>query len=258
MQLELLKIELRPRTSWQAIDLGFPLLWSHAREVFGPWLVVWSLACLPGLVVAMVWPELGLLAPCFPWFFRPLLERLPLHVLSRAVFGQSLPMGRAVREWLGLCRSRWFLPLTLGRLIPTRGLYQPIHQLEGLEGREIAERRGQLGSEGAGRTAGLWLVICCHFEMLLLLLPSFLAGLFFTETEIVNPFAFLTAGGADFTRLDALVWGAGYWLAGSLVGPVFVATSFTLYLNRRASLEAWDLELSLRRMVRRHAGEAIP
>lgn len=257
MQLELLRIELRPRTSWQAIDLGFPLLRSHAKEVFGPWILVWSLANVPGLVMGMIWPDLGLLAPCFPWFFRPLLERLPLHVLSRAVFGQRLPAGRALREWFGLCRSRWFLPLTLGRLIPTRGLYQPMHQLEGLEGRETAERRRQLGSEGAGRTAGLWLVICCHFETLLLLLPGMLAGLFLSGTEIANPFAFMTAG-SDFTRLDTAVWAGGYWLAGCLVGPVFVATSFTLYLNRRASLEAWDLELSLRRMVRRHAREAVP
>ncbi|HEY8024049.1 MAG TPA: hypothetical protein VIF60_05750, partial [Burkholderiaceae bacterium] len=47
--------------------------------------------------------------------------------------------------------------------------------------------------------------------------------------------------------------------SGAVVGPVFTACGFTLYLNRRATLEAWDLEIALRQIQppQRKFGHAI-
>jgi hypothetical protein len=39
-----------------------------------------------------------------------------------------------------------------------------------------------------------------------------------------------------------------YLLAVSIVEPLYVASGFALYLNRRTQLEAWDVELQLRRL----------
>src|SRR5690606_22912206 len=39
-------------------------------------------------------------------------------------------------------------------------------------------------------------------------------------------------------------------------GPIYVACGFTLYLNRRTALEAWDIELVLRRLRQRLIGSA--
>ena len=43
-------------------------------------------------------------------------------------------------------------------------------------------------------------------------------------------------------------------IAVSIVEPVYVAAGFSLYLNRRAILEGWDIELSLRRLDTRLRG----
>src|SRR5690606_163265 len=38
--------------------------------------------------------------------------------------------------------------------------------------------------------------------------------------------------------------------------PIYVACGFTLYLNRRTALEAWDIELVFRRLRQRLTGSA--
>ena len=38
------------------------------------------------------------------------------------------------------------------------------------------------------------------------------------------------------------------WLASSVIEPFYVGAGFGLYLDRRTRLEAWDVEIGLRRM----------
>ena len=42
-----------------------------------------------------------------------------------------------------------------------------------------------------------------------------------------------------------------WYIAMSIVEPFHVAAGFSLYLNRRTELEAWDLELAFRRLRER-------
>ncbi|UUZ49460.1 hypothetical protein LP420_03950 [Massilia sp. B-10] len=49
-----------------------------------------------------------------------------------------------------------------------------------------------------------------------------------------------------------------YATASAIIAPIYTACGFTLYLNRRASLEAWDLELQLRQITRPAASRAHP
>lgn len=251
MELERLELELRPRGAWQAVDLGFPLLRRHARSVYPAWLILWSLAMLPAVALVLVFPQWQGLGSFLPWFLRPLLERLPLHMLSRGVFGEDLTVRAALAAWPRLCRDRWFSSLTWGRLVPARALVRCVHQLEAPDPSVSSLRSRQVRGQGTGTVAGLWLLCCAHFEMLLILLPTLVLGLFLPSESVANPFALLIEG-EDLTRGLQLVFLSGYWLAGALVAPAFVSGSFTLYLERRSSLEAWDLEIALRRMVRRH------
>jgi len=42
-----------------------------------------------------------------------------------------------------------------------------------------------------------------------------------------------------------------FWLAASVMGPFHVGAGFGLYLNRRTQMEAWDVEISFRRLRER-------
>jgi hypothetical protein len=48
-----------------------------------------------------------------------------------------------------------------------------------------------------------------------------------------------------------------YFCAFGLVGPIYAAAGFTLYLNRRIELEGWDIELKFRRLTGR-LGRGVP
>jgi hypothetical protein len=66
------------------------------------------------------------------------------------------------------------------------------------------------------------------------------------DNQNMNPFALMNQPQhQQLTNYLAIV-AAG--LAGAVVGPIYCACCFTLYLNRRATLEAWDIELVLRQL----------
>ncbi|MCZ7566813.1 MAG: hypothetical protein M5U08_25860 [Burkholderiales bacterium] len=95
-------------------------------------------------------------------------------------------------------------------------------------------------------------VACLHFEAVVVFSLGALVAL-------VSP-------GAGEVEFDAALWwrdGAAAWtLADSvaymsaiaLIEPFYIAGGFSLYLNRRAVLEGWDVEVALRRMATRLAG----
>ena len=44
-----------------------------------------------------------------------------------------------------------------------------------------------------------------------------------------------------------------YLVALFLIEPLYVASDFTLYLNRRTELEGWDIEIAFRQLAARRA-----
>ena len=103
MQPADIAVELRPRTAWEAIDLGVAMLRRWWRAVFVPHAIVFGVvaafAAALGAWLGKPWVALLLI-----WWLKPLYDRVVLHVLSRTVFGEQ-PRTRAVlgawREWLG-------------------------------------------------------------------------------------------------------------------------------------------------------------
>jgi hypothetical protein len=174
---------------------------------------------------------------------KPWLDRTILFVLSRAAFGQSTTprqLWEAQREvWWG----QWLLTWTWRRLSPWRSFTQPAYQLEGLPMGRIRRRVKQLRRRKAGSallitTAFATAETCLVFTVLSLLVwfapadaaPD-LATLFFEPTNVL-----LEAASA-----------VAYVIVIGFLEPFYVAAGFAMYLNRRAELEAWDVEQELRR-----------
>ena len=248
MQLDKLQLDLRPRPHAQALDLGFSLLRFCAGTVYLSWLALWLPVIALSLLLSYLLPDWIWLWLLLPWWLRPLLERAPLYVMSREVFGEQVNWRQAVKAWRHQLGGGWFRLLTWWRLfMPGRGLYQPIWQLEGLRGSDAADRRRVIGRDG-GQAAYWFGVACAHFEMVIQFGAIAFIGIFLTEEDAVNPFAIFFQLGDDGSWWLGMLSVAVYGLAGAIIGPIYTACTFTLYLNRRATLEAWDVEIMLRQL----------
>ncbi len=251
MNLESLTVALRPRTAWEAVELGTALTRRHAGAIWAPWLLlgVPLFVALNGLAwaIGMMW-----LAPLLMWWLKPALDRIPLYVLSRAAFGTVPGTAETLRaqfRW-GL---RWLLPyLTWRRLSPVRALNLPVDLLEGSSGDNARARRRVLVGPAYG-VASLTTLLCINFEVALYLGAISLAFLFVPPEYLAK-----TAHSVWEALLQPPTWmdiGSNglAWLATSLIEPFYVGAGFGLYLNRRTEIEAWDIEIVLRRLAARVA-----
>ncbi len=257
MRPEQLTVNLRARTAWEAIELGLALVRRHAGAIWKPWVLV----TVPVFVAlnALAWAIDAIwLAVLAMWWLKPVFDRIPLYVLSRAVFGATPPL----RETL-LAQARWGwrpMPhyLSWRRLSPARSLYLPVDLLEGGSGPQLRERRRVLGSAVYGNAA-LLMLVCLHFEAALVV--GCVAGVF-----MFVPFDYLpeTARAAwSMISVQPPWWAqvgrnAILWLAVSVVEPFYVGAGLGLYLNRRTQLEAWDVEIAFRKLRARLAATAAP
>ena len=75
MRLTDASVAIRPRTSWEALDLGVLLARRHLGLLMGSW----ALVTLPlfALLSALCWSYPGLAVFLF-WLLKPAYERLPL------------------------------------------------------------------------------------------------------------------------------------------------------------------------------------
>jgi hypothetical protein len=166
------------------------------------------------------------------------------------VFGEAVTWRQALRAWPRQLGGGWIRLLTWWRpFMPGRGLYQAIWQLEGARGAVAAERRKVIGGNKTARSAFWFGTVCAHFELILQIGFIAFIGIFLSHEHAINPFAYLFGGGKPVSSLVLAVMLAGYAFAAGLIGPVYTACCFTLYLNRRATLEAWDIEIMLRQIA---------
>jgi hypothetical protein len=256
MRIEDLNVALRPRTAWEAVELGTALVRRHAAAVWTPWLLV-SLPMLV-LVNALCWAiDAVWLAGLVMWWLKPAFDRIPLYVLSRAVFGHVPRAREAVRAQWSFGR-RWLLPyLTWRRLSPVRATYLPIDLLEGGVGEEARARRRALGSPVYGVAALVQLVIL-HFEWALVIAALFAVMLFAPSDLLQETAARMWNVLESQENWVQCAMNALMWLAISVLEPFYVGAGFGLYLNRRTEIEAWDIEMVLRRLRKRLTHAAAP
>lgn len=256
MRIDDLTVALRPRTAWEAIELGTALVRRHAAAVWKPWLLL-SLSAL-ALLNALCW-LLGevWLAGVLMWWLKPVFDRIPLYVLSRAVFGHVPAVRETVRAQWRFGR-RW-LPAYLGwrRLGPVRAVFLPVDLLEGGTGEEARARRHALGSPVYG-VGSLVTLVFVHFELALVLGAVFAVMLFAPNDLVQETAARLWNVFESQQDWVQFATNALLWTATSVLEPFYVGAGFGLYLNRRTEIEAWDIEMALRRLRRRLGHAAAP
>ena len=234
------------------MDLGLAMLQRWWRPVYAPHMLVagliFAFAFFVAYLVDRPWVAMAAL-----WWLKPLNDRVVLHVLARAVFGE-IPGTRATLAaaptWLGTGLGsylvlRWWPDLA-------RSFHLPVCQLEGQRGAAGRARRALLGRRMHGYA--VWLtIVCLHLEAVLFLSLGVMTSLLAPAASVdTRDFTELLLSGEAWTWGDALAYAA----AVLLLEPFYVAAGFALYLNRRTVLEGWDIEVALRRIAARHTALA--
>lgn len=243
MDLERIEIELRPRGPWEAADLGCLLVRRWPAALYGSWLVTALPVFVLGSLLLRAYPGVfGLLL----WWFKPLYERLPMWVLSQRIFGTRPTLRDARSNWRALIADLPAL-LTYRRLAPARSFDAPVAVLEGLSGDKRRTRVALLHRTASSQ--GFWLtVIGVHIETFFCF-GAIVLALMLVPQDVDFDWMALLKGleGERFAWISNVV----YLGAIGLVGPIYAAAGFTLYLNRRIELEGWDIELKFRRLTAR-------
>ncbi|NMX61052.1 DUF4129 domain-containing protein [Pseudomonas sp. WS 5079] len=253
MRLSDASVVIRPRSSWEAMDLGVLLAREHRVLLMSSW----ALVSLPIfiLISVVLWDYPSVAVLVF-WWLKPAFERLPLYILSKALFGETPTLKQALRQWPRLLKGQLLASLTWRRFSLSRSFAMPVMQLEGLGGLARQQRLGVLLQRNAG--AARWLtLIGMHLETALWIGLMALFYLFLPQqVELDWDWQQLAlASSQDWLWLEHLS-NAFYALILVFWEPIYVACGFSLYLNRRTVLEAWDLELVFRRL-RQRLGSAV-
>ena len=255
MNLENVTVELRPRTEWEAADLGARMVRRDARTIYAAWFAItlplFVLACLA------IWytPYASWVMIVF-WWLEPLTDGVILHIISRRLFGERVGIGATLRETLRLAWRNIIFLLPPYRFHFARSIAVPITQLEGLTGARRRARAAVLNSRimnfGTGVTVAYQhLIMALYFGVMLmvyLFVPTAYqdsVGGTWIETMFV-----------ETDRVTYIVQLTFFYIAQSALHPWFVGAGFGLYINCRTQLEAWDIEVSFRRMVNRRGAAA--
>jgi len=244
MQVDALAVRLRPRTPMEAVDLGVRLCQSAAGSIYPVYLRV----AVPVVILAVASFEIADWLPTLIiWWLKPWLDRTILFALSRAVFNQQTTW----RDLWAARRQVWFgqlwLALTLQRLSIWRALTQPVYQLEG-GGFGPARRRVRKLRRGAAGSAFLTTQAFSLCE--LAITTACLSLLFWFAPAGRTPDLSQIIDNESSATL-AIVSALSYGVAVLFLEPFYVASGFGQYLNRRASIEAWDIEQEFKRAFAR-------
>lgn len=243
MQLEKLAITLRPRNVWEATDLGVRIAVNWYKPLYKAWLAFTVPIIAAILAVAYFRGSVNSNTVFLIWWLIPLFDRMALFVISRVVFGEIPTLKQSIRHlpYL-LTKTHLFRALTYGRLSPVRALHLPSDVLEGLKGGRARRRRKVLSRRDYFSTmvmtmSGVLIQYLFYIGALLL------AGIMDFGVSQLSSTWFLH----HFMNTTPLSIGI-YLVVMLTFEPIYVAMGFSIYLKRRNELEAWDLELSLRKM----------
>lgn len=249
MRLEDVTAEIRPRVPWESIDLGCALARRHMGSIWKAWAVT----------IVPLWILLAVLLRNHPvwfivctWWLKPIYDRVPMLVVSRALFGDVPGTKEVLRALPRLLVRRLWFALVTGRFSPARSLSLPVSELEGLRGAAYRQRVSLLernGGEGAtmATLVGLLLELAVGGSMVLLVFMMVPADVSSRWGQGIAEFFQYS----DVAELDARF----YWLVAvvrllsfTLMEPFYVSAGFALYINSRTLTEGWDIELAFKRM----------
>lgn len=239
------EFRLRPRSWWDILALGILMYRTWLPGILATWGPFMVLSGLGGLLLvggegaSATTVTAGFL---LVWWLKPLGDRCILMVPGHCLFGASFSPKSLPGALRSLLSPRIITDLTVFRFSPSRALLLPVETLErcrGRRGRDRRRRMGKAGGSGAWGIAGL----CILLESTIFL------GLLFT-VAMTGGMVSAGAGGPGPDLEGPVPWFLMYWGAVLLAEPVFVLSSFSLYLDRRSRQEAWDLRTEFRDMAR--------
>lgn len=252
MDLDKATAEIRPRTGWEAADLGVALVRQSYGDIMRQYLG--TVAVFQLLIVLVLWQAPTWAIFLIAWL-RGLTDRVTLHSLSRSLFGQRLSYRELVRDLPSIMKPRFLWALTLGRFSMSRSTTMPVLMLEGLRGREYRLRSSLIVGRSYGK-AGKLTFVSSLLEMTVLFAVIGLVGSMLPEAISMRFDQFWNAffDESDFHTVSDVFW---RWMAvclivvSALVQPFYIGSGFGIYLNARTQLEGWDVNLSFRRIAAR-------
>lgn len=251
MNVDNLDVQLVARTPGEAQDLGLQLLRRHAGATFGA----------AALVMAPIWGSLLVLGigrfwlTLFAvWWTLPIISRVTVHVLSRAVFGGTPTVVQTVAALPTIFDRSLIETLTWRRIQLRRGLWMPTAALERLRGVDLRDRYRAIAWGNLGSQAILTTLTFVAMTVALALATLILGVWFIPEGLLPNvEEAFAVGLFADGSSLEGYSWilVATFLPAMLVMDVACTAAGFGMYLSRRTELEGWHIELAFRRMAAR-------
>lgn len=250
MKVEDLAIELRNRSYWEAIDLGFALSRQWFFRLWGAWLI----AALPVFILTMtliyfINDEItqSLIFILF-WWCKPLYEQPLLHILSRQLFSEPVPLRDVLRNYIIAVKPQLPALLLWRRFSLSRSFNNPVAMLEGLTKKDRRNRLNVLHTQQS--SASQWLTIVCLLLEFVLYLSALVFIFALVPSELNYGFTFWDLLGEESATLF-IITNIAYFFAISIIAPMYVSAGFALYITRRVKLEGWDIELAFKRMKNR-------
>lgn len=248
MNLQSITAKVKPRLGWEALDLGFRMVQHHWRDLYSLWFGI----TLPFFILGVLLFHNHLLwfLVAF-WWIKPLFDTSLLNYISQALFDQRPGFKQSIQQFPSYAFKQWFAALTWRRFSLTRPMDLAVSQLENLSGNSRSRRLGTLHAFNAGACS--WLTLLFLFFHLLFYVNLLLLVVWLT------PDIYLQQLGDDV--IDWL------WSSESISGQIIQATliylllgffspfhmlgGFSIYINQRTILEAWDIELVFRQLAQR-------
>ena len=257
MRLDEVTAEIRPRSDWEAVDLGFALV----RRDFWRCFCVWWLAVLAPTAIAgfLLW-EYPLLVLVLFWWWKPAGSRMVLFELSRRLFGERPPWRSVWRELPRVWHRRFFHRFLWARFSPWLPVTLAIEDLEGLRGNPYRQRTSQIVRRGEGAVmwiyfasdlAAAWLGLAI-LGLVLMFIPEGQDGAWQLAIDSWNP-----EEPMDIPLLILRIATACAMLAISLTDIFMIGAGFGIYINNRTWIEGWDVELAFKRLAQRLTKVAV-
>ena len=257
MQLDEVTAEIRPRSDWEAVDLGFAMI----RRDFWRCFTGWWLAMLGPLLIAGWFfrhhPSLLLL---LFWWWKPAGSRMVLFELSRRLFGEKPAWKSVWREIPRVWWRRFFYRFIWARFSPWLPVTLAVEDLEGLRGKPYRQRCGQIVRRGDGVVMAVYFTAdaaAAWFGVALLILAKMLIPQG-QEGPLDEALASMNAGNLlDIPPLIMWIITICLMISISLTDLFVIGAGFGLYINNRTWIEGWDVELAFRRLTQRLSKVAV-
>jgi len=240
---------LSPTSSWQALDNGILFAKQHFSSVWKPLLIV--LIILSILLVLLLPDDSLYWCILIIWWLKPLLDRFILSIYSECATGSAVNFRYSLRllKRVVFGTSLW-RDLTINRISMIRSFRLPVYQLEKQKGKDAKNRITVLSHNTSGRAVNLTF-LAVHMEFLITL-TIFTMVWFLIPQEFRS--TFLDDGLSGDSYYYELITITLYCISVLIIEPLYVASGFILYLNKRVILEGWDIEIGFKNLYNRMTG----